>query len=110
MFKRQPDRLEMQLGFLDLLGSRIGRQTQPALGCPDKRAQEHEMSNLLRMAGRIRNGCRATARHPKGGETLNAGGFHDRFKVLNVSLERKFDALAVRESTAAQIVADQRVT
>ncbi len=97
----------MQFGFFKLFGCRTLRHTSASR--PNIASDEHEMGDPRLRARGLCDCSRTASGNSKKVEALHAGGVDNRFEVVVVSLERKFDPIAVGQAAATQIVADQRV-
>src|SRR5271157_1790555 len=67
------------------------------------------MRDALGMAHGIGDRYRASLRDAEQCEAFEAGSVHDGFEVADERLERNTFDVAVRETVAARVVADQRV-
>src|SRR6266849_3992004 len=74
-----------------------------------KSAIQDEMADTIGVARCIGDRDRATARHARQHELLEAGRIDDRLEVFDVLFETEIDAVPVRQAEAALIVSDQRV-
>src|ERR1700677_3877888 len=67
------------------------------------------MRDTLGMAHRIGDRYRASLRDTEQREAFEAGSVHDGFEVADKGLQRNIFDIAIRETVAACVVADQRV-
>src|SRR5215813_5071963 len=64
------------------------------------------MAHSFRMANRIDHPRATLAQHSKKNKTLKTGGLDNCLQVFGVLFEGEFDALAIRQTAAAPVVAN----